>query len=240
MHEPNPLREYFERNPGRLMTKWTHYFDVYHRHFQRFRGMPITMMEIGLYHGGSLQMWREYFGPQAQLVGIDIEQRCMAFAEQGTQVMIGDQSDREFLARVRARFPRVDILLDDGGHRMWEQIATFEELYGTVAEDGVFLCEDLHTSYWKEYGGGLISPFTFIAYSKMLIDRLNAFHSRDRQSLEPDLFTRSTASMHFYDSMLVIEKLPQSGPVERTTGKPMFPLSAHEESHFRGLGWQGS
>ena len=52
----NPLERYFRRNHGRLIHKWVHYFDIYDRHFSRFRGRPIVVLEFGVFHGGSLQM----------------------------------------------------------------------------------------------------------------------------------------------------------------------------------------
>ncbi len=234
----NPLRAYFERNSGRMISKWMHYFDVYHRHFQRYRGTACTFVEIGVYHGGSLQMWRDYFGPKARIIGIDIEDRSRTLAEPGIEIVIGDQSDRDFLARFRQQVPKIDILLDDGGHEMYQQMVTFEELYTTVAPDGVYLIEDLHTSYWKEYGGGYRHPFTFIEFGKQLIDQMNAWHSRDTHSFAPTGFTESAASMHFYDSVMVIEKQPRKKPIERVTGTPSFPLSEAEKAAYSGKGWQ--
>ena len=64
--------------------------------------------------------------------------------------------------------------IDDGGHTMGQQIATFEEMYPKVNENGVFLIEDLHTSYWQSYGGGYRKPGTFMEYAKALTDQLNA------------------------------------------------------------------
>src|SRR5437867_6528446 len=75
----NPLAEYFFNNPGRLIHKWHHYFDIYHRHFARFRGRSPVVVEIGVFHGGSLQMWHHYFGPGTRVVGIDIDPRCRSF-----------------------------------------------------------------------------------------------------------------------------------------------------------------
>ena len=82
----NPLQDFFNRHQGRLMSKWTHYFDVYHRHFARYRGTPCTIVEIGVYHGGSLELWRDYFGPRARIIGVDIEDRARALAAPGTEV----------------------------------------------------------------------------------------------------------------------------------------------------------
>jgi len=124
----NPLSEYFFNNPGRMIHKWHHYFEIYHRHFEKFRGQSPVVVEIGVFHGGSLQMWREYFGPGTRVVGIDIDPRCKGFEDESTTILIGDQADRGFLAEVRKAVPRIDILIDDGGHTMQQQIATLEEL----------------------------------------------------------------------------------------------------------------
>jgi hypothetical protein len=216
----NPLRDYFLNNPGRLMTKWTGYFDVYHRHLQRFRGAPITVLEFGVYHGGSLQMWRNYFGPQARVVGVDIQPVCKNFEEEGIAIRIGDQEDRAFLRRLVAEFAPFDVVIEDGGHRMGQQVASFEEIFPRMSERGVYIAEDLHTSYWEEYGGGYQRPGTFIEYSKALIDRLNAWHTRTPEQLSVDDFTLQAGSMHFYDSMLVIERRPFEEPRKVRTGQP--------------------
>src|SRR6185369_13635192 len=144
--DANPLSAYFFANTGRLMHKWHHYLDIYHRHFRRFRGRSPVVLEIGVYHGGSLQMWREYFGPGTRIVGLDIDPRCAALAEDGIEILIGDQADRAFLAEVRRRHPHVDIVIDDGGHGMQQQIVSFEELYPHLQPEGIYLCEDMHTS----------------------------------------------------------------------------------------------
>lgn len=221
----NPLQAYFERNPGRLMRKWTHYFDVYHRHFERYRGTDCTFVEFGVYHGGSLQMWRDYLGPKARIVGVDIDPRLTELGDAGVEIVIGDQGNRDFLQKLADDLGRIDLLVDDGGHTMHQQITTLEQLYGTVADDGVILVEDTHTSYWREYGGGLREPRSFMEYAKHLVDELNAWHSRDPHSFHPSGFTTATRSMHFYDSVVVIEKGAHPRPVERQSGTPSFPMS---------------
>jgi hypothetical protein len=136
----NPLIEYLENNSnGRLIDRWNHYFDIYHRHFDHFRGQPLTMIEIGVFNGGSLPMWRDYFGPQATIVGVDINPECEQFAEPGIDIVIGDQADRAFLRSLSDRYPNFAILIDDGGHRMYQQITTFEELYPVSGQTG-FIC----------------------------------------------------------------------------------------------------
>ena len=211
--EPNPFIEYLERNPGgRVLHKWSHYFDIYHRHLARFRGQRLTMIEIGVFDGGSLPMWREYFGPRATIVGVDINPGCVQFAEPGIDVVIGDQADRSFLRSLASRYPDLAILIDDGGHQMQQQIAAFEEMYPRLRADGVYMCEDTCSSYIPMFGGGYRQPQTFIESVKPLIDRLHAFHSVDPAQLAPDEFTRTTDSLHFYNNVVVIEKTSRARP----------------------------
>lgn len=216
---PNPLIDYLERNyDGRVINRWQHYFDIYHRHFAAYRGLPLTVIEIGIFNGGSLRMWRDYFGPQATIVGVDVNPDCKKYSESRIEIVIGDQGDRAFLRSLSDRYPDFAILIDDGGHWMHQQIATFEELYPRLRSDGVYLCEDAHTSYNPNFGGGYQQPQTFIESVKPLIDRLNAFHSLDHSQFAPDDFTRSTNSLHFYDGVVVIEKKLREEPEEVTYG----------------------
>lgn len=201
----NPLEQYFESHEGRQIHKWVHYFDIYDRHFRQFRGRPVTIVEFGIQYGGSSQMWREYFGPDATIYGVDIDPRCKAWEEDSFRVFIGDQGDPEFLRSIAEKIGPVDIVIEDGGHFPLHQITTFEVFYPLIRRGGVFLIEDLHTSYWKDYGGRLGQPGTFMEYAKALTDQLNAWHSEE-PGFTPDRFTRSTRSMHFYDSIVVFEK----------------------------------
>jgi hypothetical protein len=219
----NDLERYFVANTGRLIHKWNHYFEIYDRHFARFRAAPVHVLEIGVSQGGSLQMWKQYFGPLAHIYGVDVDPRCKSLEEDRVKIFIGDQADVKFLRSLTLQIPRVDILIDDGGHRMKQQIRTFEQLFPHVDANGVYLCEDLHTSYWRKWGGGLRRRNTFIEFSKNLIDQLNAWHSKQPWRLRVNDFTRSAYSMHYYDSVLVIEKRAMHAPEHRKTGEPIFP-----------------
>ena len=207
----NDLAKYFTENTGKPIHKWKHYFEIYDRHFSRLRGTDVHIVEFGVSKGGSMQMWKEYFGPGARIYGIDIDPSCKEHEEDQVEIFIGDQANRQFLRSVAEEIPRIDILLDDGGHKMKQQIATFEELFPHIHENGVYLCEDLHTSYWQKYGGGYRKRGTFIEYSKNFIDQINAWHSKSGR-LEVTDFTRSAYSLHYYDSILVIEKRPVEEP----------------------------
>ena len=110
---------------GRLLWKWTHYADLYDRHFGPYRGKPIRMLEIGVFEGGSLELWREYFGPQAIIFGIYINPDCATKADEPNQVRIGSQADPDFLKSVVAEMGGVDIVLDDGSHIAAHQRSAF-------------------------------------------------------------------------------------------------------------------
>jgi hypothetical protein len=190
----NDLELYFNQNNRRLIHKWDHYFDVYHRHFEKYRNKPITILEIGVSHGGSLQMWKNYFGEKAKIYGIDINPNCKSLEEENINILIGSQSDRSFLRKVKEQIPPIDILIDDGGHTMKQQIISFEELFQHVKPNGTYLCEDINSSYWLYFGGGHKRRGTFIEYSKNFIDWINAFHS-EQASLKINYFTKSVMSL---------------------------------------------
>jgi hypothetical protein len=227
----NDLEKYFRQNDKNLIHKWVHYFDVYDRYFNKYRNKNIVMLEIGVSQGGSLQMWKEYFGPGAKIYGIDIDPRCKELEEENIKIFIGSQSDRKFLREVKNSIPQLDMLVDDGGHTMVQQRVTFEELFGHVKEDGVYVCEDLHTSYWLTHGGGYKRCGTFIEYSKKFIDKLNAYHS-EQPGLKVGDFTRSVDSIHYYDSMIVIEKRKKEKPYAERTGSRQFPLPEEANSFY--------
>jgi 23S rRNA U2552 (ribose-2'-O)-methylase RlmE/FtsJ len=216
----NPLTEYFLANDGRLIHKWMHYFDIYHRHFQQYRGKPITVVEFGVSHGGSLQMWKSYFGPQARIFGVDINPRCADLGESQIEIVIGDQEDRQFLKSLAEKVGDIDVLIEDGGHTMTQQIATFEELWPSIVDGGVFLMEDLHTNYWDNLGGGHRREGTFIEYAKNLIDQQHAWHSRGNDQFVVDEYTRTIGGMHIYDSIIAFDKATVGRPRTRKTGKP--------------------
>ena len=219
----NDLEKFFLQNDGRLIHKWQHYFEIYDRHFSRFRGSPVNIVEFGVSQGGSIQMWKHYFGVNANIFGVDINPNCKQFEEPGVKIFIGDQEDRQFLRSVARQVPTIDILIDDGGHTMRQQIATFEELFPCVSANGVYLIEDLHTSYWARWGGGYKRRGSFIEYSKNFIDQINAWHSKQAPIFKVSDFTKTAKSLHFYDSVLVVEKHPMVAPSHSRTGHAQFP-----------------
>jgi hypothetical protein len=194
----------FLNNDKRLIQKWKHYFPIYERHFNDFVNKSVTLLEIGCGRGGSLQMWKRYFGPHARIVGVDINEACKRFEEDQIEIYIGPQQDEGFLQRVLDQIGSPDIVVDDGSHMMSHITASFQFLYPRMPKNGIYMVEDLHCAYWEEFEGGLGRSSTFIEFSKALIDHLNADHSRN--ALPPSDFTKSTIGMHFYDSVIVFER----------------------------------
>lgn len=225
----NELTQFFNNNKdGRLIHKWMHYFDIYDRHFSKYRNKEITVLEFGVAQGGSVQMWKEYFGPRAKIYGVDINHMCKNFDEENIEIIIGSQEDRVFLKDLKEYLPRIDILIDDGGHTVRQQKTTFEELYNHIAPNGVYLCEDINTSYKSHMGGGYKNPNSYIEFSKNYIDELYGWQSNICKELNLTEFTKSSDSMHYYYNVLVIEKKEQVRPHTEITGNRSFNFEKGE------------
>lgn len=199
----NPLRTYFDEiHEGPGILKWLHYFDIYDRHFRKFRGRDVNILEIGVYSGGSLGMWRDYFGPKCRVYGVDIDQRCKKFENDSVKIAIGDQGDREFWRRFKTEVPAIDILIDDGGHQTHQQIVTFEEMLSHLQPGGVFLCEDLT----GEFSG-------FVSYMNGFVHKLNAYDLKATRDSRERYLTSAASEIQshvlavtFYPFITVVEK----------------------------------
>jgi len=214
------LKEYWLNNTGKKITKWTHYFWVYDRHFAALRDKPIKMLEIGVLNGGSLEMWKKYFYPDSTIVGIDITPNCKNFedVENNVHVRIGDQSDPEFLQSLVDEFGEFDLVLDDGSHHVAHVNKTFQFLYPKIAKDGVYFIEDTHAAYWNSHGGSIDHPDSINNVAKTMIDKLNADHTKGQ--IAPDFFTHETKCMSCYDSIVVFERGNVGAKIPQEYGGP--------------------
>jgi methyltransferase family protein len=213
---PGTLEQYFDANlAGPGIWKWRHYFEIYERHLARFVGREVHVVEVGIYSGGSLEMWRHYFGERCRMYGIDIEPDCRAYERDGTTVFIGDQADSAFWARFRVEVPEVDVLIDDGGHEPHQQIATLKAMLAHIRPGGVYLCEDIH---------GVLQPYH--AFVDGLCRPLHAVHSAGGATA-PSSLHQHVASVHRYPLITVIEKPagrvpPFEAPRRGTKWQPFF------------------
>jgi len=198
-----------------------HYFPIYEEHVGPYRGKKATLLEIGVSHGGSLQMWKNYLGRGSSIVGVDIEPRVSGLAENGIWIHVGDQADADFLDVISREHGGWDVVIDDGSHLPQHQIASIEALWPHVAQSGRYIVEDLHSNYWDSYGGAPGATDTFMAWLARRIDDMHAFHSQTPE-FEPNEWTRSLASVHVYDSIAVLVKGDRDRPRHRKTGRPSF------------------
>jgi hypothetical protein len=197
--DSNPLTDYFNAHTeGPGLWKWSHYFDIYHRHFQKFVGREVHVLEVGIYSGGSLGMWKHYFGKDCHIYGMDIEPACKSYEAEGIDVFIGDQSDRAFWKKFRETVPKVDIVIDDGSHDPEHQRITLEEILPHIQPGGVYLCEDI---------GGKVNRFS--SFTSGLVCHMNSFKKTVEvfdAPIIPSPFQAAVKSVTQYPFVTVIEK----------------------------------
>lgn len=202
---------------GPVIMKWEGYLELYDRYFSKFKGKNVTMLEIGIQSGGSIQMWQDYFGPKLNFVGFDINPHCKRFERKNVQIFTGSQLNRGDLQKLCERIGSVDIILDDGGHTRQMQQNSFEELIGIVTDGGYYVVEDIEFSYTRELGSK-----TFVNYAKQLVDVLNMFYYKDKHIPSLPYFNSELAlslnGIHFHDNMIVFEKLKRNVPTLQIRG----------------------
>lgn len=201
-----PLYKMLEKNKFQLETdKRLQYLETYERYFSRYRGTDVVFMEIGVYQGGSLKLWKEYFGKDCTIIGVDINAECEKYKEEQIEIEIGLQESTLFWNYIKKKYPKVDVVLDDGGHTMKQQITTFTELFPHLSEKGVYMCEDVFTSYWPAWGGAWGNTSTFVEFSKNLIDHMNTRFAPAEPFWNAGL-TKGIKSVCFHEGIIVMEK----------------------------------
>ena len=210
------LLELFASNKEYKVHKWHHYIPLYDRYFGRYKGQPVRFLEIGVSEGGSLQIWRKYFGPQAVIFGIDIDPKCARLNGKSAQVRIGSQDDPKFLADVIKEMGGVDIVLDDGSHQMPHIRTALLELFPKVAADGIYVIEDLHTAYWQDFGGGFLFGNNFFNLLVQIIHDMHHWYHFRRPVFTG--ISNQCTGIHVHDSFVVFEKGVVYPPVHSNIG----------------------
>ena len=203
----SPLSDVFYAHDGRPINKWTHYLHRYDQHFDRFRGSAVRMLEIGVFEGGSLELWRKYLGPDARIFGIDIDPACAGKVDDPNQVRIGSQDDPAFLESVVKEMGGVDLVLDDGSHRGHHIMTSFRTLFPLLSDGGLYVIEDMHDDF-AEFPGTRRNQS--LAFLKSLIDDMHSHYS----GLAP-LESSDVGGIHLFDSIVFIEK-QTSKPIANT------------------------
>lgn len=195
---------------GKPVHKWTHFPDIYTRYLEAYRGRDIGMLEIGVFKGGSLQIWREYLGEEARITGVDINPDCADLGEGKSKVFIGSQNDPAFLKDVVGKMGGIDIVLDDGSHVAEHQETSFRTLWPLLNEGGLYILEDTHTAYWPDvFNGGYQRPGTAIEIAKTMVDDMHSwYHTKPNKFIDQS----EVLGIHFYDSLIFIEKRTKTPP----------------------------
>jgi SAM-dependent methyltransferase len=199
---------------GPRLFKWQHYYRIYDSHLRRHRRRGARVLEIGIGFGGSLPLWRRYFGRSARILGIDVNPDCRRHAGGNVSVEIGDQGDPAFLERIAREHGPFDVVIDDGSHAHAHQLTSFRTLFPHIRDGGVYACEDLCSSYWQDdYGGGVGVPGTYVEFLKSLIDEINGWYWREGFADDTGSIGRHLEGVHFHPALVVIEKRLIAPPV---------------------------
>jgi hypothetical protein len=156
------------KNPKYLSIKHSSYFQVYEELLSKYRNKPIIFVEVGVLNGGSLLMWRSYFGSEARIIGVDYNPAAKKWEKEGFEIYIGSQSDPAFWDNFFEAFGEIDVLFDNGGHTNEQQIITTYKCIPHIRDKGILIVEDTHSSYMRGFGNP--SRYSFMNYAKNLID----------------------------------------------------------------------
>ena len=216
------LFEVFTSHQGKVSDKWQLYLREYDRLFNPYRAQAISLLEIGIQNGGSLDIWANYFAPGSTLIGCDINPDCAALVYDNPHIsfILGDANDPAVVRQVLQRAPVFDLIIDDGSHTSSDIVNTFTLYFQHLAEGGMFVAEDLHCSYWAQYEGGLYDPYSSLSFFKRLSDVISHEHwgiERERKAILQGFFGHygcdideavlaTVHSVEFINSLCVVRK----------------------------------
>lgn len=195
------LKKFFKSSP-KYSIKWSNYFEIYQNLFKKFVNKKIILVEVGIGNGGSLFMWRNFFGKKAKIIGIELNPDAKKLEKYGFKIFIGDQSDPNFWKNFYKKIGKIDILIDDGGHTNLQQITTLMQSIKYLNYGGMIVIEDTHTSFMRDKGFKNPSKFSLINFTTLLIETI---HRRNPMlKKEINFFSKKIQSLEYYDSITVI------------------------------------
>jgi len=238
------IYESFLKSPYSSL-KLTTYFNVYDKLLRQYQDKEIVFLEIGILDGGSLFMWRDFFGPKARIIGVDLNPEARKWEKEGFEIFIGDQSSDKFWEKTLNKIGKLDIVLDDGGHTYEQQIMTTESVIPFINDGGIIIIEDCHTSYIKKFG---FKKLSFINYAKKLVDNINnryvEFNNKNSEKRVWSIqFFESIVALHFnfyatgIPSEIIFNQKKEVKPedVFRYASYPIFLDKLEELTHRKGL-----
>ena len=150
------LAQIYIEHKGKVSDKWQLYLEEYDRLFSAYRTKPIRMLEIGIQNGGSLEIWPKYFPNGKKFIGCDVNPDCsrLRYDDSRIAVVIGNANSDSTQGAILQHSPEFDIVIDDGSHLSGDIVKSFAKYFPKIIDGGVFVAEDLHCSYWREFDGG--------------------------------------------------------------------------------------
>jgi len=180
-------------------TKWSNYFAIYDELLGRYVGKEFVFVEIGVLNGGSLRMWREFFGKKARIIGIDINPVAKMMEQEGFEIFIGDQASPRFWTEFMEQVGPIDVLLDDGGHTNRQQIMTVKNCVAHIRDGGLLLVEDVHASYMASFGNP--SNYSFMNFAKKIADEMNRRNPYVSVA-RSNVYAHTVHAVTFFDSIV--------------------------------------
>ena len=149
------LKAIFDKHDGKVSDKWEHYLAWYEKLFAVKRDRSVRLLEIGVQNGGSLEIWAKYFENAETITGIDIDPRVaeLEFDDSRIRVIVGDATKSESIDMLGEEAFPLDVVIDDGSHLCGDVIRSFLLYFPLLADNGVYVVEDVHASYFAEFGG---------------------------------------------------------------------------------------
>ena len=219
------LKEIFLSHEGKVVDKWELYLEIYQDEFERIRENKVTILEIGVQNGGSLEIWSKFFPNHKEIVGCDIDKNCeqLKYSDPLISVIVGDANNSETISQIYEISQTYDLIVDDGSHVSDDVIKGFINHFPNLSPGGSYVIEDLHTAYWPQWGGGLNNSHGSMNFIFTLIHLVNRNHWRgDGNELSawqyiapgqyrdvPEEFLDSLAyveSIKIFDSVCIIKK----------------------------------
>ena len=176
--KPTTLAKIFAEHTGNVSDKWSIYITEYDRLFQPYHDQPVSLLEIGIQNGGSLEIWAKFFTKANKFIGCDINPACaqLTFDDPRIAVVVSDANIDETQQLIDKLSPDFDLIIDDGSHHSSDIVRSFFCYFTRLKDGGLYIAEDLHCSYWQDYEGGLYQPYSSIAFFKQLADIINHEH----------------------------------------------------------------
>ena len=217
------IRRIHENKTGKVSDKWDLYLDFYDELFKPYRNLPVSILEIGVQNGGSLETYADYFENADHIIGCDINQKCakLAYKDERIKVIVGDANSELTQKSILEIKDQFDFIIDDGSHISLDIINSFLRYFPVVKPGGIYVIEDTHTLYSKNCGGGVLNDFSAVGFFKKMIDIVNFEWWEGDLSIDNYLTTFFTngvppfisdgwiQSLEFYNSIIVVNKANQ-------------------------------